>query len=400
MKRRVKVTGIGPVTPAGIGVRDFWNGLFRGKSYIRRFDRLGLEENSLVAATVPETQLRSRVRNLSLPKETARHTEFAVLGASLAIADAGLERKDLEEKYCAIVVGASLLDFGGIGKSFNAVWKRGIRGAQARVVFTSTLTNISDTIACNLGVSSKSFAVQTSCCAGLDAIGQAFRLIEGGEVDLAICGGTEAPLHTFPLLELRAAGLTPNSSDNSDTIARPFDLWRTTGVVSEGACFFVLEPEESPRKPYAWLSGYSFSSDSGGLLCSGLVEANMQTLADAKLNIAGLGCISAWGPGHRLVDEAECIALERVFKNSVGKIPAFSIKGSVGSPLGAAPAIQAAAALLGMSRSVVLGTVNWERPDPSCRLSLSKLCRFLRYENVLVNAHGVGGVNSSIIFKR
>ena len=399
-KRRVKVTGIGPVTPAGIGATEFWQGVKNGRSYIRRFDRLGLEGIPMVAATVAEGVYKQLISKIVLPRETARHTGFAVLGASLALADAGLAREELEKKYCAVVAGASLLDFGGIGRSFNNVWKKGAKAAQPRVVFTSTLTSIAEEIASVLEINSKPLAVQTSCCAGLDAIGQASRLIESGEVDIAICGGTEAPLHAFPLLELRAAGLTPSTNENPESIARPFDLWRTTGVVSEGACFFVLEPEESPRKGYAWLSGYSFSADSAGSLCSSLLDAASQVLANAKLRVAELECLSAWGPGHRLVDKAECVAMERLLKGLSRSIPAFSIKGAIGSPLGAAPAIQVAAALLGMRDATVIGTVNWENADPECCLSLSKSNRRIEVSNVLVNAHGVGGVNSSILFER
>lgn len=399
-KRRVKVTGIGPVTPAGIGVGNFWTGITSGKSYIRKFDRLGLEEVSLVAATVSDTSYKAHLEKNILPRETARHTEFAVLGSILALADAGLVRKDLESKYCAIVAGASLLDFGGIGKSFNTVWKKGAKGAQPRVVFTSTLTNIAEEIANTLGVNSKPLALQTSCCAGLDALGHAARLVESGEVDLAICGGTEAPLHTFPLLELRAAGLTPTTNENPESIARPFDLWRTTGVVSEGACFFVLEPEESPRAAYAWIGGYSFSADSGNLICSGLFEAGSQVLGNAKIRVENLECLSAWGPGHKLVDRAECAAMERLLRKRICEIPAFSVKGAIGSPLGAAPAIQIAAALLGMRHSLVIGTVNWETADPECRLSLSKKNRRIKHKNILVNAHGVGGVNSALLLEK
>jgi 3-oxoacyl-(acyl-carrier-protein) synthase len=125
-KRRVKVTGIGPVTPAGIGATEFWQGIKSGRSYIRKFDRLGLEGIPMVAATVAEGVYKQSISKIVLPRETARHTGFAVLGASLALADAGLDREELEKKYCAVVAGASLLDFGGIGRSFNNVWKKGV----------------------------------------------------------------------------------------------------------------------------------------------------------------------------------------------------------------------------------------------------------------------------------
>src|SRR5690606_9782558 len=108
-------------------------------------------------------------------------------------------------------------------------------------------------------------------------------IVARGEAEIAICGGTEAPLHRCPLLELRAAGLTPPTTEMSERLARPFDLWRTTGVVSEGACMFVLEPEQSPRPAISFVAGYGFHNDSGEYICSGLVEAAKLALADSSI---------------------------------------------------------------------------------------------------------------------
>jgi 3-oxoacyl-[acyl-carrier-protein] synthase II len=399
-RRRVKITGIGPVTPAGIGRQEFWEGILSERSFIRPYRKLGDDNGPFVAAFLSSFDVRKHIGDFSLPKGTARHTQFAAAGMMLALSDAGIGMAELAQRSCSIITGSSLLDFGGIGGAIESVQKRGTRGAQARVVYTTTLTSVSDVLSRICGAAFRTMVVQTSCCAGLDAIGQAARLVAGGESDIAICGGTEAPLHRFPMLELRAAGLTPVTEEFSARIARPFDRWRTTGVVSEGACMFVLEPESSPRPGYAFVSGYSFAIDDGDDLCSGLLSAGRLALAEARLSVGDVEAVNAWGPGHKLIDRAESLVLEKMFGKALSNIPAVSIKGAVGAALGAAPAMQVAAAALGLSNGIVPATVNWEFPDPSCPLSLSNRNRLLPHDVVLVNAHGVGNINSSMVLLR
>jgi 3-oxoacyl-(acyl-carrier-protein) synthase len=242
--------------------------------------------------------------------------------------------------------------------------------------------------------------LQNSCCAGLDAVGYAANAVASGEAELAICGGTEAPLHRCPILELRAAGLTPPTTEMPELFARPFDLWRTTGVVSEGACMFVLEPEESPRPGYCYVSGYGFANDSPFSECSGISESARLALASANVRATDVDLISAWGPGHLTIDLGEAGALKDVFGALLNTIPTFSIKGAIGSALGAAPAIQIAAAALAIRFGVLPPTVNWTRPDPSCPLGLASKRRHLESKVALVNAHGVGGVNSCMILRQ
>lgn len=399
-RRRVKITGIGPVTPAGIGREEFWRGILSGQSFIRPYRKFGEEMGSFCAAFLSMPDFKKYFGELEVPKGTSRQTLLATVGARLALADAGLTRSELNSSSCAIVVGSSLLDFGGIGTAIENVSKRGPRAAQPRVVYTTTLTSISEVVAGICGVTGKSLSVQTSCCAGMDAIGQAFRMVSSGEVEIAICGGTEAPLHRFPMLELRAAGLTPFNNDMSDRIARPLDLWRTTGVVSEGSCIFVLEPESSPRRGHAIVAGYGVANDVSGRLCSGLVDSAKGAIADALIRPGQIEAINAWAPGHRLIDSAEAGSMKIVFGDYISDILVYSLKGSIGSALGAAPAIQVGASALALASGVVPGTVNWQFPDPSCPLNLSSRSRDVSHEFELVNAHGVGSVNASIVLQK
>ena len=400
-RRRVKITGIGPVTPAGIGREAFWSGILEPVSRVQPYEKLGEEFGAFVAAQVNTTDLSKSIgREIVFPKGSARHTIFAVKGAKLALLDACISTSDLLQTKCAVITGSSLLDFGGIGDAIESVQKRGLRGVQRRVVYTTTLTAIPDVINQILGITARTMAIQTSCCAGLDAIGAAADLIAKGEVDLAICGGTESPLHRFPLLELRAAGLTPETTEMPRRVARPFDLWRTTGVVSEGACIMILEPEESPRPGYSFVTGYGFANDSADQLCGGLRDAARLAIAEAGLRPSQIEAISAWGPGHKTIDAAEAQSMKEVFEEFLSDIPVVSIKGAIGAALGAAPAIQVAAAALSQRNGLLPPTVNWERADPSCPLNLSNRARSIDHRTTLVNAHGVGSVNACLVLQR
>jgi 3-oxoacyl-(acyl-carrier-protein) synthase len=399
-RRRVKITGIGPITPAGLGVDPFWSGLLQATSWIRPFTKLDPELGPFVAAFIDRFEIASFLDNKLVPKGAARHTLFALAAARLAIDSAGLNLEELSRKKCAVVVGSSLMDFDGIGKTIEGVFDKGVRGALPRTVYTANTAVISAAIGSVLELESRSISVQTSCCAGLDAIGIAGRMVASGEVDIAICGGTEAPLFRCPLVELRAAGLTPASHEMSERLCRPFDLWRTTGVVGEGAGMVVLEPDNSPREPYCFLAGYSSCNDTGERLCSGMIPAIRHAIADAGVSVRAVDSINAWGPGHVEIDNAEAQMLRLVFGDRLRTLPAFSIKGSIGNPLGAAPALQVVTSALALKFGVMPGTVNWDFPDPSCGLNLSRSARHIDHGVTLVNAHGLSGVNSSVVLTK
>ena len=399
-RRRVKITGIGPVTPAGIGREAFEKGIFASVSRIKAYTKLGEEYGPFVAGCVERFNIEHYVERSLAMKGAARHTQFAVAGAALAIKDAGVSVEELNRLACVVVAGSSLMDFGGIGKTIESFAEKPGRGGLARTVFTTNAACIPASIGQALGFDARALAIQTSCCAGLDAIGHAASLVATGEADVAICGGTEAPLFRTPLVELRASGLTPATAERPGSLDRPFDLWRTTGVVSEGAAMFVLEPESSPRPGYSFLSGYAFASDVRNEVCSGMADAMRQALADAALKVDQIDAISAWGPGHREIDAAEAHYLGDVFGSLLRGIPTLSIKGALGNPLGAAPAMQVAAAAIAHRAAVLPPTVNWEFPDPSCPLNLSAVARPILHHCTMVNAHGLSGVNSSLVLER
>ena len=171
-------------------------------------------------------------------------------------------------------------------------------------------------------------------------------------------------------------------------------------MIGEGACMMILEPESSPRPGYAYVTGYSFASDPSSRLGEGLRYAIEQCLANGRVRAAQVDTINAWGPGHREIDAAEASVLREVFGDRLSTIPTVSIKGAIGNPFAAAGAIQAGVVALGMRNSFIPPTVNWDRPDPDCRLNLSKAPRFVSFDFALVDSHGLSGTNSALLLER
>lgn len=291
------------------------------------------------------------------------------------------------------------MDSDVINKSIENVAKKGPRFGLSRVVFQGPVSSIGAAVAEFVG-GGRTLALQSACCSGSDAIGHAAAMVASGESDLAICGGTEAPIYYHPMLELKMAGLSPENSDRPEQLSRPFDMWRTTGVIGEGACFLVLEPEASVRPAYAFIAGYSFATDGGDQPGEGLLEAMGLCLANARVRPSEIDLISAWGPGHRLIDAVEAAMLHKLFRSQLEDIPVVSIKGAIGNPFAAAGAIQVGCAALGMRESFIPPTVNWTHPDPNCALNLSSYPRYIPTTNVMINAHGLSGTNSCLLMQR
>jgi len=399
-RRRVKITGIGPVTPAGVGKEAFWKGILEPVSRVRPYTELGNDYGPFVAAYIDRFNVGDYFERTLVPRGAARQTQFAIAGAALALADAGITKEELQAANSAIITGSCMMDFGGIVDAMDSVRKRGARGASPRVIYTMGLSGVAIGVNQALGLSARLMAVSTQCSSGMDAIGHAADLVAKGEVELAICGGTEAPLSRFPLLELRAAELTPVNDQMPGKAARPFDLWRTTGVVGEGACMFVLEPEESRRRGYSYVNGYAYANDEPGDLCGGMATAGRLAMAEAGVRPAEIDSLGAWGPGHLLVDVAEASAMKKLFGEALREIPAVSIKGAVGSALGAAPAMQLAVTALAQQSALLPPTVNWEYADPACPLNLSNKVQHIPHRLTLLNSHGLGGVNASLVVER
>ncbi|MCC5023515.1 MAG: hypothetical protein J6386_12360 [Candidatus Synoicihabitans palmerolidicus] len=225
-RRRVKITGVGPVTPAGIGREAFWRGIQEPVSRIKPFTKLDSQWGDFIAGEVSDVHLQeaSDRGGAKHPRHLARHSRFGAIAAKLAVDDAGIDLGEFKYLTAAIVVGPSVMDFGGITESIHSVSRRGLRGVRPRVVETANVTHVAACISSTLNITGAMQSVQSSGCSVVDAIGAAAQIIASGEADIAICGGAESPLFLHPMLECRRAELTPSTIERAETHCRPFDL--------------------------------------------------------------------------------------------------------------------------------------------------------------------------------
>jgi 3-oxoacyl-(acyl-carrier-protein) synthase len=398
-RRRVKITGIGFVTPAGIGREAFHRQIQEPVSRISALKRFPDQAGAFAGAEVKGFKLERLVPGISA-KRMARHTQFALAASQLAVADARYTFDALRHRDPLIIIGATLMDFGAINKGIDMAVSYGPLTAIPTTVASSMVSGISAAVGELLGGATRGMSFQSACCSGIDSIGRAAEMISLGEADIAICGGTEAPLHLHPMIELRMLGLAPGNPEHPERQCRPFDQWRTTGVIGEGACVLVLEPDESKNPPYAYVEGYSYASDIPGKLCSGMHSAMRMAVGNSGVRPGDIESISAWGPGHKELDAAEAGVLREFFGSYLDQIPVTSLKGAIGNPLGAAGAIQIGCAALGLHDGFIPPTVNWKHPDPACALNLSNRTRCLPHRNTLVNGHGLSGTNACLLLSK
>jgi 3-oxoacyl-(acyl-carrier-protein) synthase len=400
MRHRVKITGIGPVTPAGIGRESFYSGINLPVSRVQEVTRFDPRGGAFVAAEIQNFKLSDWVADSGNPKRIPRQTQFAVAGIVLALADAGISMEDLKGTNPIVVNGSSLPDPELTYRTIAGVVTKGPRHAVLATIYDAAPSAIASAMARILNTKCRTIALQSACCSGLDAIGHGAEMIASGQADLAFCCGTEAPVFNQPMLELGLAKLSPRNSRKPTEMGRPFDLWRNTGVIGEGACVLVLEAETSPRAAYAWVGGYAYGNDEEGFAGNGLISTMSMALANAQRHPASVDLINAWGPGHREIDAAEADCLCNFFGDRLAKIPAVSLKGAIGNPLGAAGSIQVASAALSLKTGRIPPTVNWETPDPECPLNLSEHFRDIGCSVALVNTHGLCGTNASMVLLR
>ena len=397
MRRRVKITGLGPVTPAGIGRDAFFAGINEPVS--RAVKVLGNDGagGPYIAAEVREFNLREWIQETRNPKRIPRQTQFALVGTALALADAGITHAELKGLFPVVVNGSAFPDPEILGRAYSAVAAKGPRYAVTAAVYDAGPSAISNEIAMFLGTQCRTIAMNSACCAGMDTIGHGAEMIASGQAEIAFCCGTEAPVYNHPMLELTTAKLSPRNSRAPTEMGRPFDLWRNTGIIGEGACMLILEGEDSPRRAHAWIGGYAYANDDDGPPGNGLALSMRMALANANRAPEAIDFINAWGPGHTEIDRVEADCLCRLFGERIGSIPAVSLKGAIGNPLAAAGSIQTCSAALSLQTGRIPPTVNWETPDPECPLNLSVTYRDVGCSVVLVNSHGLCGTNASLI---
>jgi 3-oxoacyl-[acyl-carrier-protein] synthase II len=409
-QRRVVVTGIGAVTPIGLGVEGLWQGLRQHRSAVRgitRFDPSAFK--SRIAGEVdgfhPGDHIEERrARRLD------RFSQFSIAATRMALADAELDLAREDPDRVGAMMGTAL---GGVAhgeRNYHAFLTKGARAVDPALALTVFAGAASCNIAIEFGCTGPNSTNGMSCASGAIAIGDGFRAVSRGEADVMIAGGAEAPL--APLCFGAFASIRAMSTRNDDPghASRPFDAGRDGFVMAEGAAVLILEERGRAlargAPVYAEICGYGITNDAYHMTAprpDGRQAARCirNALAEAHVQPREIGYINAHGSSTPLNDPTETSSIKQVFGDAA-RAPAFSgTKGYYGHALGASGAIEAAICAVASRRGWLPPTVNLETPDPACDLDhVTGAGRAGRPEYILSNSFGFGGINAALVFRR
>jgi 3-oxoacyl-[acyl-carrier-protein] synthase II len=405
---RVGITGLGVVAPNGTGITEFWRTLLAGKSGIGRITHFDASElKAQIAGEVNDFEPLDYVPERLKPKRMARQAQFAIAATKMALEDACLDLKAHSSAFpIDLVMGSSIAALDLIRNAALLMEKRGMAKATPTIVSSATAQSSAAAVAEFLGVPASVKTVSTTCASGLDAIGLGMTLIQQGKAEIVIAGGTDCPISPMPFASMAAGGFCATRNDEPEKASRPFDKDRETGVISEGCGVVILENIRYAlgrgRTPYAELSGYATEMDSEADRPGSGYKATMsKALANAGRRTTDVDWLQAWAPGTPLLDRVETEVIKDVFGAYAYEMPVSSIKGVIGNPFGATGAIMTIATALAFRDGVIPHTVNCDEPSPECDLDyVQGQPRKALLGCALINAHGVGGGNSSLVITK
>ncbi|HEX2049168.1 MAG TPA: beta-ketoacyl-ACP synthase II [Actinomycetota bacterium] len=406
----VVVTGMGVVSPIGVGADAFWDGLMSGRSgagAISHFD----------ASTLP-VRIASEVRDFDAetfmaPREIARtdrFTQMAVAASSMAWDAAGCGDLGLAPDRIGVIIGSGIGGLLTIEREHESFLRGGARRVSPFMVPKLMANAGAGAVSMRYGLLGPNFAPVSACATGAHAIGEAYRQIRYGAADVMLAGGSEAALTPTAVSAFARMGALSRRNDDPAAASRPFDAGRDGFVFGEGAGVLVLERRDVAERRgapiLATLAGYGASSDAYHLTQpdpdgAGAVLAMNRALEDAGVSHEDVDYVNAHGTSTPYNDRVETIALKTAFGVEAKRVPVSSTKSQTGHLLGAAGAVEAAVCVLAMDRGVVPGTINLEEPDPECDLDyVPQGPRELRVRVALSNSFGFGGQNACLVFTR
>jgi 3-oxoacyl-[acyl-carrier-protein] synthase II len=409
-KRRVVITGIGAITPIGLGNEGLWDGMRREKSAVgslTRFDPTPFRSHNAAEVNdfVPTDHLEHKKA-----KRLDRYGHFSVTSALMALADSGLDLGAEDRDRVGTMMGTAL---GGVayGESQLAAFlERGVRAVDPLLALTVFGGAASCNIAIELGVYGPNSTNSMSCASGTIALGDAFRQIRDGYADVMIAGGAEAPLAPLCFGAFSIIKAMSTRNDDPPGASRPFDRDRDGFVMGEGAAVMILEEHERAvargAKIYAEIAGYGVTNDGHHMTAprpDGAKAARAMRLAleDAHVAPPEIDYINAHGSSTPLNDPTETLAIKDVFGDHAYHLPMSGTKGYYGHALGASGAIETAICALAMERAWLPPTVNLTVADEACDLNfLAGSGRSARVDHVLTNSFGFGGINAALVLRR
>lgn len=408
--RRVVVTGIGVLSPIGSGRERFWQALCSGTSGARPIETFPTEGLPVrFAATVQDFSPLDYMDRKEA-RRNDRFTQFALAASIQAVQDAGLTLHDGLAERTGVLIGSGIGGLATLEAQHRILLERGADRVSPYLVPMMIPDMAAGQVSIALGAKGHNATTVTACASGTHSIGDAFRIIQRGDADVMLAGGSEAAVTPLAIAAFAAARALSLRNDAPERASRPFDACRDGFVMGEGAGVVVLEALEHARQRgariYAELVGYGTSADAYHVTApapdgAGAIRAMQAALRDAGLEPAAVDYVNAHGTSTPANDAVETAAIRQVFGERAWKIPVSSTKSMIGHLLGAAGAVETVATVLALWHQVLPPTINYEVPDPACDLDyVPNRARPARVRVAMKNSFGFGGHNAVLIFRR
>ncbi len=409
-ERRVVITGIGALTPIGESAPAFWNGLLSGKSGARKVNHFD--------TTNFATQFAAQLVDYN-PKDHFEHkdarrldlvAQYALVATKEAVEDSGMDLEKVDKDRVAVIVGTGIGGMETFYEQSVSFHERGPRGVSPFFIPMLIPDLVAGQISIRYGFRGPNFCAVSACATGSHNIGTAYDMIRYGQSDMAVTGGSEAPITRIGISGFNAMKAMSTRNDSPETASRPFDVDRDGFVLGEGSGIFILEELESAKnrgaRIYGELVGYGYSADAYHITApdpdgGGVMLAMNNALKAAGINKDDVDHINMHGTSTPLGDIAETNSIKKVFGDHAKKMNLNSTKSMHGHTLGAAGAIESVAALLAIYHGTIPPTINLENQDPECDLNYTAnepVVKNVKY--ALNNAFGFGGHNSTLVFKK
>lgn len=409
-KRRVVVTGLGLVTPLGIGVKDSWEAMLDGRSgigIINTFDSSDLPVH--IAGEVkgfdPSTYIE-----LKEIKKMDKFIHFALAASIMAVEDSGIKITGDNAERVGVIIGSGMGGLPAIEHYHKAYLEKGYRRITPFFIPMLIINLASGQVSIKFGAKGPNSAVATACATGSHAIGDAFKVIQRGDADAMIAGGTESVITPMAIGGFAVMKALSTRNDEPEKASRPFDRDRDGFVMGEGAGVVILESLESAKarnaKIYAEVTGYGMTSDAyhittpspGG---EGAAICMRSALKDADASPESVDYINAHGTSTKYGDELETEAIKKIFGEHAYRLCVSSTKSMTGHLLGASGGVEAVVSILTVYNDVIPPTINLENPDPECDIDYVPIkARNKTVNCALSNSFGFGGTNACLLFRK
>ena len=408
-KRRVVVTGIGMISPLGIGNDATWQGLIEGRSGIGPITKFDAKDYACrIAGEVRGFEPEKWIEKKEV-KKSDTFIHYAVAAAQMAVDDSGLDLPKCNGERVGAIIGSGIGGLPLIEEMHTKLIEKGPSRISPFFIPGLIVNLASGQISIRFGCKGPTSAPATACATGAHAIGDAFKIIQRDEAEIMFAGGSEAVITPLAIGGFAAMRAMSTRNDDPEHASRPWDLNRDGFVMGEGAGVLILEEREHAMKRgariYAEITGYGMASDAHHITSpdeSGMSRAMVRALKDSKLDPTLIGYINAHGTSTPVGDKAESNAIKSVFGDHAYKLAVSSTKSMTGHLLGAAGGLESAIAAMAVKTGTVPPTINYENPDPECDLDYvpNEAREIPGLRHVLSNSFGFGGTNATLIFSK